>query len=125
MSDKVIRCVRCRKRQRSPEGWNVDYVAGLVIGYVCANCQSAEEDLGAQVNLVLSPPSGWSALNVAAEGERGIRQLVDALTRTYPTPGTMRARAEQLVAARRDEQASEMARLMRWLADDMEADELA
>jgi hypothetical protein len=126
MSARVIRCTRCRKRWRGPgsrnaDRWNVDLIAGLIVGHLCPDCQTTEEDLGAEVNLVLSPPSP-RGLDVTAEG--GVARLVDGLTRTYPTAEIMRAKAGQLVAARRDEQASEMARLMRRLAEAMETGEL-
>jgi hypothetical protein len=126
MSTKTIRCTRCRKRWRGPGSqdsnlWNADLIAGLIVGHLCPDCQTAEENLGAEVNLVLRPPSP-RGVDVTAEG--GMARLVDALARTYPTAEVMRAKADQLAAARSDVQASEMARLMRRIADDMESGEL-
>lgn len=120
-----VRCSRCRsyrRRSSNPFHWNEDYIAGLVIGYQCPDCQTAEENLGAEVNLVLNPPDTHRALKMDAHDNRVkfIYGLIDA----YPTPEVMRAKADTLAAARQDEQASEVVRLMRTIADDMESGEL-
>jgi hypothetical protein len=44
MSAKIIRCERCQKRHRGQPNWNEDYVAGVVVGHICPDCQSAEEN---------------------------------------------------------------------------------
>ncbi|MFN3007399.1 hypothetical protein ACK12G_29380 [Mycolicibacterium wolinskyi] len=122
MSTKVVKCSRCRKRHRGQDGWNEDYIAGLVIGYVCPDCQTSEESIGAQVNLVLSPPSQRRALKLTEEG--AFAEFITRLADAYPDPVLMRSKADTLAAARKDEQATEMVRLMRRIADDMESGEL-
>jgi hypothetical protein len=122
VSTKVEKCRRCGKRYRGHAGWNEDYVAGLVAGLLCPDCQTAEENLGAEVNLVLSPPSGRRAVKM--NGSDDMVKLINGLVDTYPTPEIMRAKADRLAGARKDLQASEMVRLMRTLADDMDSGEL-
>lgn len=122
MSTKVVKCSRCRKRWRGQDGWNDDYIAGLVIGHVCPECQTAEETVGAEVNLVLAPPSQRRAMNVGEEG--AFAEFIMRLADAYPDAELMRAKADTLAAARKDEQATEMVRLMRRIADDMESGEL-
>ena len=53
---KVRRCNRCGRRWRGQNGWNVDMIAGIEAGYLCPGCQSADEDLDAELNLTLGDP---------------------------------------------------------------------
>lgn len=53
MATKVIKCRRCGRRLRNPEGWNVVYNGGLIEGYLCPECQTNEESMEAQVNEAL------------------------------------------------------------------------
>lgn len=119
MSAKVVKCRQCKKRWRGQDGWNDDYIAGLVIGRVCPDCQTAEENLGAQVNLVLSPPSKHRTIDLKADG--AFAEFIMRLADAYPNAELMRTKADTLAAARKDEQATEMVRLMRRIADDMES----
>jgi hypothetical protein len=117
MTKKVIRCDRCRKRYRGQPNWNQDWVAGIVVGYTCPDCQTVEENLGAEVNLVLAPPETRRAATLTTEDDRVnfIYQLIEM----YPTPDVMRHKADRLEAARKDK--AELVRLMRTIADDMES----
>lgn len=120
-----VRCGRCgsyRRRSSDPFHWNEESVAGLVIGYLCPDCQTSEEHIEAEVNVTLSPPSEHRAVKV--EGREGLVKLIYALIASYPTPDVLRAKADKLAKARTDEQATEMVRLMRSLADRMESGEL-
>jgi hypothetical protein len=116
-----MRCTRCGKRCRNYEGWNSDWIAGMEVGLICPGCQTAEEDLGAQIREVLDPPSQWSS---PPSGREGIVKVIDALARQYPTPIVMRHKADLLIRARKDGPAQEIVRLMRTIADSMETGEL-
>lgn len=48
---KVIRCSRCNRRCRRDDGWNVTMKAGVPVGYLCPGCQTAEENVEAEINL--------------------------------------------------------------------------
>jgi hypothetical protein len=117
---KVMRCDRCRKRHRGQPNWNTDYIAGIVIGYICPDCQTAQEHIGAEVNQALSPPEQHRAIKLSTEDDsvRFVYQLIE----TYPIPEIMRRKADRLAAARPD--LSGVVRLMRRIADDMESGEL-
>lgn len=126
MSAKVIRCDRCRRRMRAMTGWNTNLIAGLVAGYLCPDCQTVGEDLEAELNLITGRSDMYGVLpgDDPDDFKAFVSVLVNSLVRTYPTPEVMRDKATQLHAARRDPQASEMVRLMRRVADDMESGEL-
>lgn len=84
MSGKVVRCDRCRKRWRDQPNWNEVYIAGLVIGYVCPKCQTAEEWSEAEVNYTFDP---LPPLEVRGENSREfVEWLASSLARKYPTP---------------------------------------
>lgn len=117
---KTIRCQRCRKRCRNLRGWNVTHIAGLETGHLCPACQTAEEDLEAQVNEVLAHPSTWE-FYWPETGDEFVDRMVPALVKTYRTPAKLREKADELEAARTDQQARVMVGLMRALADDMES----
>jgi hypothetical protein len=55
------RCMSCSRRCRSSDAtagtWNKESIAGLVIGVLCPDCQTVEQDLEAQVRQVLDPQS--------------------------------------------------------------------
>jgi hypothetical protein len=121
MSAKVFRCDRCWKRCRNAEGWNAVFIAGLIVGNICPNCQTPQEDLEAELDLMLCQTP---AREVRTTDPGGLETVIGALVRCYPTPEIMRDKATQLEAARRDQMASGMARLMRRIADDMESGEL-
>ncbi len=50
---KAARCDRCRRRLRSPEGWNTIFSRGRLVGFLCPTCQTPEENAEAEVNLAL------------------------------------------------------------------------
>lgn len=120
MSAKTIRCDRCRRRCRNTAGWNADLIAGLIVGYLCPDCQNPQEDLEAELNLILNQADGYTT----RPDPHDITDVVNALVNTYPTPEVLRCKAGELVAARRDEQASGMARLMRAVAERLETGDL-
>lgn len=126
MATKIDRCSRCRRRLRCRDGGNEDFVAGLLVGLVCPGCQTAEEHLGAEVNLVLAPPSRHFevTINDGADLKGYISVLIRALAKTYPDHTKMRAAADRLAAARSDRQAKNIVGLMRRIADSMESGEL-
>jgi hypothetical protein len=102
-----------------------DPIAGLETGYLCPGCQTADEDGEAKVREVLSPPATWRVVPPPAAGSdddihRYVTKVVDGLVKIYPSPAIMRDKANQLEAARRDEEARWMVGLMRAAADEME-----
>ncbi len=46
----VIKCSRCRRRCRNMAGWNATFKDGRIVGYLCGDCQTVEENLEAQIN---------------------------------------------------------------------------
>lgn len=71
---KVIRCSRCSRRQRnraSVEGqrWNSTWKDGRVVGHLCPDCQTPEEDSEAARNygeydystMKQAPDGRWTA----------------------------------------------------------------
>lgn len=47
----IIRCSRCSARMRNhPERWNCTLRRGVVVGFLCPRCQTAEENAEAEVN---------------------------------------------------------------------------
>ncbi|RPA64895.1 hypothetical protein EF294_07375 [Gordonia oryzae] len=54
MSAKIIRCSRCRRRLRNPAtdtAWNVTVERGQIVGHLCPDCQTPEENAEAEINL--------------------------------------------------------------------------
>lgn len=49
-----ITCNRCQKRYRNEGEWNTVFHAGRIAGYVCPDCQTAEEHVEAVVNETLT-----------------------------------------------------------------------
>lgn len=124
MSASVVKCGRCRKRQRSQAGWNGEYIAGLLVGHLCPDCQTPEEDLEAELNLITSPPQRQVRLGGQTTKETVVERLVLALVRSYPSPEIMRDKASQLATARKDPAAAQQVWLMRNVADGMESGDL-
>ena len=122
MSTKIVRCARCGRRYRGQNGWNDDFIAGLHVGRICPDCQTNEEHIGAEVDLILQPRNSWQQLNVGDSD--GARRFVMALVATYPDHLKMRDAADRLAAARKDPQATGHVALMRRIAADMESGQL-
>jgi hypothetical protein len=125
MSAKVIRCMRCQKRLRRDDGWNVLLIAGIEAGYLCPTCQRPEEDLEAAVNEVIEDYSSWRITPFPETGtdeerKTWIEETAEKLARTYRTPEKLRAKADELEAVRRDEAARNYAGLIRAVAGDVE-----
>jgi hypothetical protein len=140
---RLNRCTRCRKRQRSTEGWNVEMIGGMIAWYLCAECQSPQEDLEAELKWIQQQEAqkgGPLALHVDARWlERcgvslddghtvmkmaKLNSFTHALVNSYPTPEIMRHKADELAAARKDKQARERVQFMRYVADGMEGGDL-
>jgi hypothetical protein len=132
MTAKVIRCDRCRRRMRDMTGWNVNMIAGLVVGHLCPECQAPQEDLEAELNLItgrsdfvdmgsLPPAVLPPGLPPGLPPECHLAKVIVGLIRTYPTPEIMRDKATQLTQARRDQTGTTVSQLMQALADDMES----
>lgn len=47
---RCSRCSRCHRRLRQDNGWNVTVQAGVVVGYLCPDCQTPGENAEAEVN---------------------------------------------------------------------------
>jgi hypothetical protein len=45
----LIRCDRCRRRCRRLEGWNVVGDKGVIVGHLCPDCQTPEENAEAEI----------------------------------------------------------------------------
>jgi len=64
---KVERCSRCRRRLRSITGWNTVFRQGVVVGLLCPDCQTPEENAEAEINAAgldysrmrRRPDGGW------------------------------------------------------------------
>lgn len=123
---QAIECYRCGKRCNigSAVEWNIEYVAGLELGAVCPDCQSAEEDIEAQVNEAMGTTQRIHDGYLGTDPSSAVAQLARLLVDAYPTPAVMRAKADKLASARRDEQALAYVSLMRRIADGMETGEL-
>lgn len=91
MSAKVIRCQRCSRRMRSPEGWNTVKRLGVDVGYLCPDHQTPEENVGAAVNeatIDYSKMTTWNwrehSPQVNAEfAVRALRQHAEGIWRTF------------------------------------------
>lgn len=71
---------------------------GSQSGYICPDCQTAEENLGAEVDLILSPPSGHRCMSTE-ETPGGTEGFIYRLLDMYPTPEIMREKAARLAGA--------------------------
>lgn len=122
---KIRQCGRCPKRTRNPQGWNVEMIAGIEAGYLCPDCQTVEEDLEAELNLITGRST--PGITFVIRGPADLTQevlgvLVDQLATVYPTSGIMRTKADRLAVARGDR--FWMVKLMRMVADGMESGDL-
>lgn len=106
---------------RNADRWNMNWVAGLVVGYLCPDCQTPQEDLEAEFRFITDDYSQWRPLNTAGGTTTVVARIAESLAKTYPTPEIMRHKATQLEDARKNPQASQMVELMRAVADDMES----
>ncbi|MGO8967867.1 MAG: hypothetical protein ACLQGN_30840 [Mycobacterium sp.] len=123
MTSKIIRCSRCKRRYRGQGGWNNNTIAGLVIEMLCPDCQTPQEDLEAELNLITAGP--MKDMYVGGSDVGSVANYAEILLRSYHySPELMRDKAGQLEAARRDPYAKQVVRLLRRLADAMESGEL-
>jgi hypothetical protein len=122
---RIRRCGRCHRRMRNPNGWNVEMIAGLEAGYLCPGCQTLEEDLDAELNLTLGRSTVGKQITVNSREDvtpKVVGEIVDGLSRTYPTPEIMRDKANRLAQARGGR--FWMVGVMRMTADRMQSGEL-
>jgi len=122
MSEKTRKCHRCGKLWRGQDGWNADYVAGLEVGVLCPDCQTAEEYVAAEVNLIDSPAGSMHDGRISNQDD--LVAFINMLIAIYPQPEVMRAKAEKLGRLRSDVMARQTAALMLRLAEDMESGEI-
>lgn len=47
---KTIKCDRCKRRYRNQPDWNATFKAGVIVGYLCPDCQTPEENAEAFIN---------------------------------------------------------------------------
>jgi hypothetical protein len=47
---KTIRCSRCGRRWRGQDDWNATLEGGHVVGVLCPDCQTPEENAEAEIN---------------------------------------------------------------------------
>jgi hypothetical protein len=116
----IIRCDRCNRRRRNLDGWNVEMIAGMEVGYLCPDCQTTEEDLEAELNLTLG--RSWVGKTITVNGPEDLTtevlsEIYDGLVSAYSTPEMMRDKATRLAQARGDRHW--MVGFMRILADGM------
>ena len=99
-------------------------IAGIEAGYLCPGCQSADEDLDAELNLTLGRSTGNGIVVNGPEDltDDVLTEIVNALVRAYPAPEIMRHKANLLAQARGDR--LWMVGLMRNVADGMESGDL-
>jgi len=104
-------------------GWNTETIAGLVISYLCPDCQKPQEALEAELNLITAGP--MKDMYVGGDDLGSVANYAEILLRSYQySPEVMRDKAGQLEAARRDPYARGVVRLLRRLADAVESGEL-
>lgn len=50
---KLARCSRCERRMRNRQStdWNVNVRQGAIIGFLCPDCQTPEENAEAEINM--------------------------------------------------------------------------
>lgn len=48
--NRVVRCSECHRRMRSMAGWNSVFKAGVVVGNLCPDCQTPEQNAEAEIN---------------------------------------------------------------------------
>lgn len=70
----IVRCERCGRRRRSLGGWNATFDRGRIVGYLCPDCQSPEENAEAAINEATIDYSRWSVdedgrLHAPAKGD--------------------------------------------------------
>jgi hypothetical protein len=114
---KIIRCKRCGKRQRNNDGWNSEFIAGYLIGYLCPACQTPEEDIEAAVREVVDDYSGCHQLPFNKDT---LYEWADRYAEAYKTPDVLRAKANELLSAR-PELAKGPVALLKAVAADLEA----
>ena len=113
-------CERCGRRNKlaAKDNWNIEFAVGLIVGAICPDCQTDEEDLEAMVNEVMDDLGEAKVVHhpeTDDERERYIYRLLE----TCPTPEIKRAKADRLEAARPD--AGGLVSLLRTMADDQES----
>jgi hypothetical protein len=123
MSNNIIRCSRCRRRCRNIDNWNTEFIASYVVGYLCPECRTPEEDLEAQVEETINDYATWQVQTLGPDGtDEANARWIRGLIKAYPTAEIMRAKADRLAAARADRRGA--VAIMRRIADNMESGDL-
>jgi len=121
---KVERCYRCGKRYRGTEShldtWNVEYIMGILIGRVCPDCQSPEENAEAEIDMVLEDHSGAEEIIFDPADDDELRQITRRLMESYKTPEALRHAANRLEAACQRDDAKLMVLIARHVARHMD-----
>ena len=73
----VIRCGRCNRRYRGQDDWNVIGDKGLIVGYLCPDCQTPDENAEAEFNAATLNYSRDSQGRVVARVKTAIPELSD------------------------------------------------
>jgi hypothetical protein len=74
---RIIRCDRCNRRRRKPDGWNVIYDQRAIRGYLCPACQTPEENAEAEIKEATLSYFRDSEGHVLARPETAIPELSD------------------------------------------------
>ena len=94
----IIECMRCGRSELAgnAENWNTVFDQGAIVGHVCPDCQTDEEDIEAQVNDALM---GYSKLKLV----RTLGELIDSFHPLW-------VEALQIIAAGEEERGSALLR---------------
>ncbi|GAA1078068.1 hypothetical protein [Tsukamurella spumae] len=46
----IIKCSRCRRRYRGHGDWNITVKASVIVGHLCPDCQTPEENAEAEIH---------------------------------------------------------------------------
>ena len=60
MSTKVEKCMRCHRRFRGHGEWNHKWISGLLVGAICPDCQTMDEDLEAELSEITGASANWT-----------------------------------------------------------------
>ncbi len=47
---KVMKCSRCQRRYRGQGDWNATVERGVIVGVLCPDCQTPDENAEAEIN---------------------------------------------------------------------------
>jgi hypothetical protein len=86
---RIIRCYRCNRRLRNPDGWNAVGDKGVIVGYLCPGCQTPDENAEAEIKAATLDYFRDSEGRVLTRPKTAIPELRDeemlALTASEPS----------------------------------------